>query len=98
MIKTQSVIASTTAIETMKLSFETFGEAKVAVIPLYPLAPWNDTGVKRKAKGEGEGEAEGKAEAEAEADASTFNEIKLELRSNPENADSVKVGAKQWCR
>ncbi len=65
----------------MKLSFEAVPEAKHAVIPLYPLAPWNDAGAKRKTKGEGE------------ADVPTFNEIKLELRSNPENADSVKVRA-----
>jgi hypothetical protein len=80
----------------MKLSAEAIAEAKLAVIPLYPLAVWNDAGVKRKGKGEGE------------TDAPTFNEIKLELRSNPENADSVKVGAffkvfesgtqEQWCR
>jgi len=80
----------------MKLSFEAVVDAKLAVIPLYPLAPWNDAGAKRKAKGEGE------------TDIPTFNEIKLELRSNPENADSVKVGAffkvfengtpEQWCR
>jgi len=80
----------------MKLSFEAVVGAKLAVIPLYPLAPWNDAGAKRKTKGEGE------------TDIPTFNEIKLELRSNPENADSVKVGAffkvfengtpEQWCR
>ncbi len=46
----------------MALCFETFGEAKLAVIPLYPLAPWNDTVAKRNAKGKGE------------IDAPTFNE------------------------
>jgi hypothetical protein len=81
---------------TMRLSFENVVDAKLAVIPLYPLAQWNDTGAKRKAKGEGDGDA-----------TPTFNEIKLELRSNPENAASVKVGAffkvfengtpEQWC-
>ena len=81
----------------MKLSFQNVVDAKLAVIPLYPLAQWNDAGAKRRAKGEGDGEA-----------TSTFNEIKLELRSNPENAASVKVGAffkvfengtpEQWCR
>ena len=81
----------------MKLSFENVVDAKLAVIPLYPLAQWNDAGAKRKAKGEGDGDA-----------TPTFNEIKLELRSNPDNAASVKVGAffkvfengtpEQWCR
>ncbi len=78
----------------MKLSFETFGEAKLVVIPLYPFAAWNEAGAERKRKGE--------------ADTPMFNEIKLELQSNPENADSVKVRAffkvfengtrEQWCR
>ena len=81
----------------MKLSFENVVDAKLAVIPLYPLAQWNDAGAKRKASGQGDGDA-----------TPTFNEIKLELRSNPENAASVKVGAffkvfengtpEQWCR
>ncbi len=62
----------------MKLSFENVVDAKLAVIPLYPLAQWNDTGAKRKANGQGDGDA-----------TPTFNEIKLELRSNPENAASV---------
>ncbi len=37
----------------MKLSFETFGEAKLAVIPLYPLAAWNkgEQSAKEKEKG-----------------------------------------------
>ena len=82
----------------MKLSFENVVDSKLAVIPLYPLAQWNDAGAKRKSKGES-GETES---------THTFTEIKLELRSNPENADSVKVGAffkvfeqgtpEQWCR
>ena len=82
----------------MKLSYENVVESKLAVIPLYPLAQWNDAGAKRKSKGES-----------GEADSTpTFTEIKLELRSNPENANSVKVGAffkvfehgtpEQWCR
>jgi len=80
----------------MKLSFENLVDTKLAVIPLYPLAQWNDAGAKRKAKGE-DGDA-----------VPTFNEIKLELRSNPDVASSVKVGAffkvfengtpEQWCR
>ena len=81
----------------MKLSFENLVDTKLAVIPLYPLAQWNDSGAKRRAKGEETGDA-----------TPTFNEIKLELRSNPDNAASVKVGAffkvfengtpEQWCR
>ena len=82
----------------MKLSYENVVDSKLAVIPLYPLAQWNDAGAKRKAKGES-----------GEADSTPiFSEIKLELRSNPENANSVKVGAffkvfergtpEQWCR
>jgi len=83
----------------MKLSYENVVDSKLAVIPLYPLAPWNDAGAKRKSKGES---------SEAGDSTSTFTEIKLELRSHPENADSVKVGAffkvfehgtpEQWCR
>ena len=81
----------------MKLSFENLVDTKLAVIPLYPLAQWNDSGAKRRAKGEEVGDA-----------TPTFNEIKLELRSNPADAASVKVGAffkvfengtpEQWCR
>jgi hypothetical protein len=67
------------------------------VILLYPLAQWNDFGAKRRAKDEETGDA-----------TPTFNEIKLELRSNPDNAASVMVGAlltvfehgtpgRQWC-
>ena len=66
------------------MSYENVVDSKLAVIPLYPLAPWNDAGAKRKSKGES---------SEAGDSTSTFTEIKLELRSNPENADSVKVGA-----
>jgi len=66
----------------MKLSFENLVDTKLAVIPLYPLAQWNDSGAKRRAKGEETGDA-----------TPTFNEIKLELRSSPDNAASVKVGA-----
>lgn len=81
----------------MRLSFETLVETKIAVIPLYPIAAWNEAGAKRKGKADGE-----------TTDTATFNEIKLELRSNPDNMDSVKVGAffkvfesgtpEQWCR
>ena len=81
----------------MRLSFENVVDAKLAVIPLYPLAQWNDAGAKRKSTSEGNGDA-----------TPTFHEIKLELRSNPDNAASVKVGAffkvfehgtpEQWCR
>jgi hypothetical protein len=81
----------------MRLSFETLVETKIAVIPFYPIAAWNEAGMKRKGKADGE-----------ITDTATFNEIKLELRSNPDNVDSVKVGAffkvydkvtpEQWCR
>ncbi len=52
---------------TMKLSFENVVDAKLAVIPLYPMAQWNDAGAKRRAKGEGDGDVT----------PTTFNEIKL---------------------
>ena len=84
---------------TMKLSYENVVESKLAVIPLYPLAQWNDAGAKRKSSKGESGEADSTP---------TFTEIKLELRSNPESANSVKVGAffkvfehgtpEQWCR
>lgn len=83
----------------MKLSYENVVESKLAVIPLYPLAQWNDAGAKRKSSKGESGEADSTP---------TFTEIKLELRSNPESANSVKVGAffkvfehgtpEQWCR
>ncbi len=63
----------------MKLSFETFDETKLAVIPFYPLAHWNEAGAKRKTGGK--------------ANAPTFNKMMLELQRNPENAGSFKVGA-----
>ena len=52
----------------MKLSYENVVDSKLAVIPLYPLAPWNDAGAKRKSKGES-----------SEAGDSTFTEIKLDI-------------------
>ena len=80
----------------MKLSFENLVESKLAVIPLYPIEPWND---KKEVP-------EDKRGARAARDA--FKEVKLELRANPTAADSLKYGSyfkvfdqgtpEQWCR
>jgi len=80
----------------MKLSFENLVDSKLAVIPLYPIEPWND---KKEIP-------EDKRGARAARDA--FKEVKLELRANPAAADSLKYGSyfkvfdqgtpKQWCR
>ena len=80
----------------MKLSFENLVESKLAVIPLYPIEPWND---KKEIP-------EDKRGARAARDA--FKEVKLELRANPAAADSLKYGSyfkvfdqgtpEQWCR
>lgn len=80
----------------MKLSFENLVESKLAVIPLYPIEPWND---KKEIP-------EDKRGARAARDA--FKEVKMELRANPAAADSLKYGSyfkvfdqgtpEQWCR
>ena len=80
----------------MKLSFENLVESKLAVIPLYPIEPWND---KKEIP-------EDKRGARSARDA--FKEVKLELRANPAAADSLKYGSyfkvfdqgtpEQWCR
>lgn len=80
----------------IKMSFENLVESKFAVIPFYPIEPWND-------KKEVPEDARG---ARAARDA--FKEVKLELRSNPAVADSFTYGAyfkvfdqgtpEQWCR
>jgi len=80
----------------MKLSFENLVDSKLAVIPLYPIEPWND---KKEIP-------EDKRSARAARDA--FKEVKLELRANPAAADSLKYGSyfkvfdqgtpEQWCR
>jgi hypothetical protein len=80
----------------MKLSFENLVDNKLAVIPLYPIEPWND---KKEIQ-------EDKRGARAARDA--FKEVKMELRANPAAADSLKYGSyfkvfdqgtpEQWCR
>jgi hypothetical protein len=80
----------------MKLSFENLVDNKLAVIPLYPIEPWND---KKEVP-------EDKRGAKAARDA--FKEVKMELRANPAAADSMKYGSyfkvfdqgtpEQWCR
>ena len=80
----------------MKLSFENLVDSKLAVIPLYPIEPWND---KKEIP-------EDKRGSKAARDA--FKEVKLELRANPAAADSLKYGSyfkvfdqgtpEQWCR
>jgi len=65
----------------MKLSFENLVDSKLAVIPLYPIEPWND---KKEIP-------EDKRSARAARDA--FKEVKLELRANPAAADSLKYGS-----
>jgi len=80
----------------MKLSFEKLVDSKLAVIPLYPIEPWND---KKEIP-------EDKRGVRAARDA--FKEVKLELRANPAAADSFKYGSyfkvfdqgtpEQWCR
>lgn len=80
----------------MKLSFENLIDSKLAVIPLYPIEPWND---KKEIPEEKRG-------TRAARDA--FKEVKLELRANPAAADSFKYGSyfkvfdqgtpEQWCR
>ncbi|MFM7186494.1 MAG: hypothetical protein ACKO14_01620 [Armatimonadota bacterium] len=67
---------------------------KVAVIPMYPVAPWGHSG--------------GKGSSFDDPAGTPFKEIKLELRSKPSDAKSNKVGAffkifetgtpEQWCR
>ena len=80
----------------MKVSFENLVESKLAVIPLYPIEPWND---KKEVAEDVRG-----ARMAREA----FKEVKLELRANPAVADSLRYGSffkvfdqgtpEQWCR
>ena len=80
----------------MKMSFENLVERKLAVIPLYPIEPWND---KKEIPDDKRG-------MKAARDA--FKEVKMELRANPVAADSLKYGSyfkvfdqgtpEQWCR
>ena len=72
-------------------------DSKLAVIPLYPIEPWND-----KVKEVPEDQRGMRAARDA------FKEVKLELRANPAAADSFKYGSyfkvfdqgtpEQWCR
>ena len=57
-------------------------DSKLAVIPLYPIEPWND-----KVKEVPEDQRGMRAARDA------FKEVKLELRANPAAADSFKYGS-----
>ena len=55
-------------------------DSKLAVIPLYPIEPWND---KKEVPEDQRGMRAGR---------DAFKEVKLELRANPVAVDSFKYG------
>jgi hypothetical protein len=78
----------------MKLSFDNLVNSKLAVIPLYPAVDWNNN------------QKDGTKSSDAARVA--FKEVKLELRANPDDSNSLKYGMyfkvfdngspEQWCR
>lgn len=79
----------------MKLSFDNFVERELAVIPLYPIASWGTATTVKNRENRGD-------------DNTSFKEVKLELRSIPDDPTSAKFGSyfkvfergtpEQWCR